>query len=66
MSKYYVYIYTAEVYLEWVSPPQIIAFVGYSGHAVLRRESTAACLLGLRVQIPPAAWMSISCECSVL
>jgi len=26
-----------------------------------RRGSRAACLLGLRVQIPPGAWMSVSC-----
>ena len=29
----------------------------------LRRESTVARLLGLRVRIPPASWMSISCQC---
>jgi len=28
----------------------------------LRRGSTAALFLGLRVRIPPRAWMSISCE----
>jgi hypothetical protein len=27
----------------------------------LRRGSAAACLLGLRVRIPPGAWMSIFC-----
>jgi hypothetical protein len=32
----------------------------------LRRGSTAACLLGLWVRIPPRAWMSVSCECCVL
>jgi hypothetical protein len=32
----------------------------------LRRGSTAARLLGLRIRIPPAAWMSVSCECCVL
>jgi hypothetical protein len=32
----------------------------------LRRRSTAACLLGLRVRIPPGAWLSVSCECCVL
>jgi hypothetical protein len=32
----------------------------------LRGGSTAARLLGLRVPIPPRAWMSVSCECSVL
>jgi len=32
----------------------------------LRRGSAAAGLLGLRVRIPSAAWMSISCECWVL
>jgi hypothetical protein len=26
----------------------------------------AACLLGLRIRIPPGAWMSVSCECCVL
>jgi len=28
--------------------------------------STAVRLLGLRVRIPPGAWMSVSCECCVL
>jgi hypothetical protein len=27
---------------------------------------TPACLLGLRVRIPPWAWVSASCECCVL
>ena len=26
----------------------------------------AACLMGLQVRIPPAAWMPVSCECCVL
>ena len=29
----------------------------------IRRGSAAARLLGLRVRIPPGAWMSVSCEC---
>ena len=32
----------------------------------LRRGSADARLLGLLVRIPPAAWMSICCECCVL
>jgi hypothetical protein len=32
----------------------------------LRRESAASRLLGLRVRIPPEAWMSVCCECCVL
>ena len=32
----------------------------------LRRRSMAARLLGLRVRIPPGAWMSVCCECCVL
>jgi hypothetical protein len=32
----------------------------------LRRRSSAARLLRLWVRIPPGAWMSICCECSVL
>jgi hypothetical protein len=32
----------------------------------LRRGSAAERLLGLRVRIPPGAWMSASCECCVL
>jgi hypothetical protein len=32
----------------------------------LRGGFAAACLLGLRVRIPPGAWMSVSCECCVL
>ena len=31
----------------------------------LRRVSTADHLLGLRVRIPPAAWMFVCCECCV-
>jgi hypothetical protein len=31
-----------------------------------RRESAAAGLLGLRVRIPPRAWILVSCECCVL
>ena len=37
-----------------------------SGRAVLRRGSAAACLLGLRVRIPPGAWIFVCCECRVL
>jgi hypothetical protein len=29
----------------------------------LRGKSAAARLLGLRVPIPPGAWVSVSCEC---
>ena len=32
----------------------------------LRRGSAAFRLLGLRVLIPPEAWMPVSCECYVL
>jgi hypothetical protein len=32
----------------------------------LRRGSAATRLLGLRVRIPPMAWMFASCECCVL
>jgi hypothetical protein len=32
----------------------------------LRRRSAASCLLKLWVQIPPAAWMFVCCECCVL
>jgi hypothetical protein len=32
----------------------------------LRCWSAAARLLGLRVRIPPGAWMSVSCECRML
>jgi hypothetical protein len=32
----------------------------------LRRGSATACLLGVRVRIPPAAWMSVPCDCCVL
>jgi hypothetical protein len=32
----------------------------------LRRRSAASRLLGLWVRIPPAAWMSVCCECCVL
>ena len=32
----------------------------------LRRGTPASRLAGLRVRIPPGAWMSVSCECCVL
>jgi hypothetical protein len=32
----------------------------------LRSGSSAACLLGSWVRIPPGAWMSVSCECCVM
>ena len=32
----------------------------------LRRQSTADRLLGLRIRIPPAAWLSVCCEWCVL
>ena len=32
----------------------------------LNRGSAAARLMGLQAEIPPGAWMSVSCECSVL
>ena len=32
----------------------------------LRRGFAAARLLGLRVRVPPGAWMSVCCECCVL
>ena len=32
----------------------------------LRRRRAAARLLGLRVGIPPGAWMTVCCECCVL
>jgi hypothetical protein len=31
-----------------------------------RRRSAAARLLGLRVRIPPAAWLAVCCECCML
>ena len=31
----------------------------------VRRGSTAACLLGLRVRNPPRAWLFVCCECCV-
>ena len=35
-------------------------------HTGLRCESVAVHLLGLRVRIPPGAWVSASCECCAL
>jgi len=32
----------------------------------LRRRSAAVPLLGLRVRIPPVAWISVSCVCYVM
>ena len=34
--------------------------------AILRRWSAAPRWLRLRIRIPPAAWMSVSCECCML
>jgi hypothetical protein len=31
-----------------------------------QRGSAAVCFLGLRVRIPPGAWMSVCCECCVM
>jgi hypothetical protein len=52
---------------------KIIKFFVYESHAFrsrwprgLRRGSAAARLLGLRVRIPPGAWITVSCECCVL
>ena len=41
----------------------ILKFVDKNGPRGLRRGSAAHRLLGLRVRIPPWAWMSVSCEC---
>jgi hypothetical protein len=38
----------------------------YFGSHRRRRGSAAAYFLGLRVRIPPGAWMSVSCKCYVL
>jgi hypothetical protein len=38
----------------------------YRRSRAVRRRYAAARLLGFRVQIPPEAWMSASCECCVL
>ena len=32
----------------------------------LRRGSVTASLLGMRIRIPPGAWLSVSCRCCVL
>jgi hypothetical protein len=37
-----------------------------NGRALQGAGMRAACLLGLRVRIPPRAWISVSCECCVL
>ena len=34
--------------------------------AISKTWVAAARLLGLRVRIPPGAWMSVSCECCVV
>jgi hypothetical protein len=48
--------------------PNTLLFLGNWFHwpRGLRCGFAAALLLGLRVQIPPGTWMSLSCECSVL
>jgi hypothetical protein len=33
---------------------------------IIRRGSAASRVLGLRVRIPPGAWMAVCCECCVL
>ena len=37
-----------------------------SDYPGLKRKSAAVSLLGLRVRIPPGAWMPVTCECCVL
>ena len=55
--------------LSW-SVAKIILFLIWSSRSQwprgLRRRSTTARLLGLRVRIPPVAWMFVCCECFVL
>jgi hypothetical protein len=46
--------------------PYCIEFLSTNKLLSLRCGSAAAHLLGLRIRIPPGAWMSINCECYVL
>ena len=50
-----------------LSVTHCIVMIGRSQRRrVLRRGSSVARLLGLRVRIPPGSWMSVSCDCCVL
>ena len=62
---YYVVIikYTAITIKYYDSQPALCRSQWLRG---LRSGTSAVSLLGLRVRIPPGAWMSVSCECCVL
>jgi hypothetical protein len=49
-----------------ICDPQTVQYSRTQYPCGLRRESAAACLLGLWVRIPPGAWMSVCCGCCVL
>ena len=68
--KEYAVSYTAVGYIkehrwEW-ELDSLYVRIGSWWPRVLKRGSAAARLLGLRVQIPPGPWKSVSCECCVL
>jgi len=48
------------------APDAEAAIIAYSKQPTLRRRSATARLLGLRVRIPPGAWVSVSSRCCVL
>ena len=48
------------------APDAVAAITAYSKQPTLRRGSATAGLLGLRVRIPPGAWVSVSSRCCVL
>jgi hypothetical protein len=51
---------------EKIIPKQLNLLLISDKSTGLRHGSAADSLLGLRVQIPPEAWLSVSCECCVL
>ena len=56
-------------YLSWIQFNIItskLCNIRFQCPRAIRRGSAAARLLGLWVRIPPAAWMSVCCECCVL
>ena len=54
--------------VQLVTPYRVSHWQSYGDtvRGTLRSGSVAVRLLGLQVRIPPAVWMSVSCECCVL
>jgi hypothetical protein len=58
-AVFYLFVKAACFYISMCSVPILVTARPNAWFAAAR-------LLGLRVRIPPRAWMSVSCECCVL